>query len=220
MAGDSPGCTKVFALEIFFVTPRAESGQMKYMGKTDHVAIQAVRAGDTDAYADLVRAHGRSVFRVALRITGDKADAEDVAQETFLRAYRSLEKFESRANFGTWIYRIAVRCALDRLNSRHPGQEGLAQENADGELESVQIADRAPGPEQLVLSSEIAAYREAAMASLTPLERTAFTLRHMEDCSTEEIAAALDLAPDAAKQAIYRAVQKLRKRLAQLRVRI
>jgi RNA polymerase sigma-70 factor, ECF subfamily len=190
------------------------------MGKSDHAAIRAVRSGDKDAYAELVRAHGRAVFGVARRITGNEADAEDVAQETFLRGYRRLESFESRANFGTWIYRIAVRCALDKLQGRRPEQEGLELENPDGEVESVPVADRAPGPEQLVLSSEIAAYREAAMASLTPLERTAFTLRHMEDCSSEEIAAALDVSPDAVKQAIYRAVQKLRKRLALLRVRI
>jgi RNA polymerase sigma-70 factor (ECF subfamily) len=190
------------------------------MSKTDHAAVRAVLSGDKDAYADLVRAHGRAVFRVAQRITGNQADAEDVAQETFLRGYRSLESFQSRANFGTWIYRIAVRCALDKLQSRRPELEGQAQEGPDGEMEFVQVADHAAGPDQLVLSREIAAYREAAMASLTPQEQAAFKLRHMEDCSTEEIAAALDVAPDAAKQAIYRAVQKLRKRLALLRVGI
>ena len=189
------------------------------MSKTDHVAIRAVLSGDKDAYAELVRAHGRTVFRVAWRITGNEADAEDVAQETFLRAYRKLESFESRANFGTWIYQIAVRCAIDKLHSRRSGQEWLAPENSDGEPEFIQIADHAPGPEQILFSSEIAAQREAAMASLTPLERAAFTLRHLEDCSTEEIAAALGIAPDPAKQAVYRAVQKLRKRLADLRIR-
>ena len=192
---------------------------MRRMSKTDHAAIRAVLSGDPDAYGDLVRAHGRSVFRVAWRITGNESDAEDVAQETFLRGYRRLESFQSRADFGTWIYRIAVRCALDKLHSRHLEQEGQALEASDDDLEFVQVADHAPGPEQIVLSNEIAAYREAAMASLTPLERTAFTLRHMQDYSTEEIAAALDVAPDAARQTIYRAVQKLRNRLALLRIR-
>jgi len=189
------------------------------MSKSDHAAIGAVLSGDKNAYADLVRAHGRSVFRVAWRITGNEADAEDVTQETFLRGYRRLESFQSRSNFGTWIYRIAVRCALDKLHIRHPEQERQALEDSNGEPAFVQIADHAPGPEQLVLSREIAAFRETAMASLTPLERAAFTLRHMEGCSTEEIAAALDVAPEAAKQAVYRAVHKLRNRLALLRVR-
>jgi RNA polymerase sigma-70 factor (ECF subfamily) len=205
----------------FSLTARSRflSNEVK-MSKTDHTAIAAVLSGDKDAYADLVRAHGRSVFRVARRITGNEADAEDVAQETFLRGYRTLESFQSRANFGTWIYRIAVRCALDKLCSRRPEQEAHALEASDGEPEFVQVVDQAPGPEQLVLSGEIAAFREAAMASLTPLERAAFMLRHMEACSSEEIATALDVAPDAAKQAIYRAVQKMRKRLAFLKVRV
>ncbi len=206
--------------ENLFVTEPGSLLSNKRMGKSDHAAIRAVRSGDKDAYAELVRAHGGTVFRVARRITGNDADAEDVAQETFLRAYRSLESFESRANFGTWIYRIAVRCALDKLRGRRPEREGLEEENSDGDLAPVQVADRAPGPEQLVQSKEIAAYREAAMASLTPLERTAFTLRHVEDCSSEEIAAVLDVSPEAVKQATYRAVQKLRKRLAILRVRV
>lgn len=189
------------------------------MSQSDHAAIRAVLSGDKDAYADLVSAHSRSVYRVAWRITGNEADADDVAQETFLRGYRKLESFQSRSNFGTWIYRIAVRCALDKLHSRYSERECQTLEASDGELEFIQVADHAPGPEQIMLSGEIAAYRENAMASLTPLERAAFALRHMEDSSTDEIAAALDLTPDAAKQAIYRAVQKLRKRLAQLRVR-
>ena len=192
---------------------------MECMSQSDHAAIRAVLSGNKDAYAGLVRAHGRSVFRVAWRITGNEDDADDVTQEAFLRGYRKLESFQSRANFGTWIYRIAVRCALDKLHSRYSEHERQASEASAGESVPVQVADHAPGPEQLVLGGEIAAYREAAMASLTPLERAAFTLRHMEDCSTDEIAAALDLAPEAAKQAIYRAVQKLRKRLAFLRVR-
>ena len=96
----------------------------------------------------------------------------------------------------------------DKLQSRRPDQEGPALEDSDGESEFIQVVDHAPGPEQLVLSDEIAAYREAAMASLTPLERAAFILRHVEDCSTEEIATALEIAPEAAKQAIYRAVRK------------
>jgi RNA polymerase sigma-70 factor (ECF subfamily) len=84
----------------------------------------------------------------------------------------------------------------------------------------VQVADHGAGPDRLLLSGEIGAMQEAAMLSLTATERTAFVLRHMEDCSTGEIAAALGIAPNAAKQAVFRAVHKLRLRLAPLRVRI
>jgi RNA polymerase sigma-70 factor (ECF subfamily) len=191
---------------------------MGCMDRNDHAAIRAVLSGDKNAYGALVAQHSRSIFRVAYRITGNEADAEEVVQDAFMRGYRKLADFESRANFGTWIYRIAVHCALDRVNRR---SEVNARANVpvDAEPEAVQLPDRAPSPEQLLLSGEVSAFRESAMHCLTPLERTAFTLRHMEDCSMEEIAAALEIAPNAAKQAVYRAVHKLRQRLGLLKVR-
>jgi RNA polymerase sigma-70 factor (ECF subfamily) len=190
------------------------------MGKSDQATIQAVLSGDKEAYATLIAPHSRSVFRVAYRITGNEADAEEVVQDTFLRGYRKLESFESRASFGTWIYRIAVRCALDRIATRRWDEASRAADELDRESEAVPVAHYAPGPDRQLLSGEIGALRETAMHSLTPVERTAFTLRHMEGCSLEEIASVLEIAPNAAKQAIYRAVHKLRQRLAPLRVRI
>lgn len=188
------------------------------MGQSDHATIQAVLAGDKDAYAALVTQHSHSVFRVAYRITGNEADAEEVVQDAFMRGYRKLEGFEARSNFGTWIYRIAVHCALDRI-TRNAERNGRFVIDSDSEAEAVQFPDRTPGPEQVLLGREIGAFRESAMHSLTPLERTAFLLRHMDDCSMEEIASALEIAPNAAKQAVYRAVHKLRQRLALLKVR-
>jgi RNA polymerase sigma-70 factor (ECF subfamily) len=190
---------------------------MGCMERDDHAAIRAVLSGDKDAYAALIAQHSRKVFRVAWRITGNEADAEEVVQDAFLRGYRKLEGFEARANFGTWIYRIAVHCALDKVRQRSDEKARVCVP-ADAEPKAIQLPDRAPGPEQWLLSSEMGAFRESAMHSLTPTERTAFTLRHMEDCSIEEIAEALEIAPNAAKQAVYRAVHKLRRRLALLKV--
>lgn len=187
------------------------------MGKNDHFTIQAILAGDKEAYGTLVAQNSHSVFRVAYRITGNEADAEEVVQEAFLRGYRKLESFESRANFSTWIYRIAVRCALDKLGDGR--MEAARRGESDAERETAQVVDRGPGPERLMLSGELGAIRELAMRTLTPMERAAFTLRHMEDCSLHEIALALEIDPNAAKQAIYRAVHKLRQRLATLKVR-
>jgi RNA polymerase sigma-70 factor (ECF subfamily) len=189
------------------------------MGMNDHATIQAILGGDKEAYGALVASHSGSLFRAALRITGNEADAEDVVQEAFLRGYRKLESFESRSNFGTWIYRIAVRCALDRIAGRNGRPESRVAETNDPEQDEVQVADDAAGPDRLLLSGEIGALREAAMQSLTPTERTAFVLRHMEDRTSEEIAAALGIQPNAAKQAVFRAVHKMRLRLAALRVR-
>ena len=193
---------------------------MVRMDQNDHAAIRAILAGDKEAYGALVARHASSLFRVAFRITGNEADAEEVVQETFLRAYRKLEGFESRSNFGTWIYRIAVRCALDRIGRNKVDESRRVAEASDPEQDQVQVADDAAGPERLLLSGELGALQEAAMSSLTATERTAFVLRHMEDRTTEEIAAALGIAPNAAKQAVFRAVHKMRMRLAPLRVRI
>jgi RNA polymerase sigma-70 factor (ECF subfamily) len=93
-------------------------------------------------------------------------------------------------------------------------------EETDPELDDVQVADKAAGPDRVLLSGEIGAMQEAAMQGLSATERTAFVLRHMEDRSSEEIAAALGIAPNAAKQAVFRAVHKLRIRLSALRVSI
>jgi len=188
------------------------------MDKNDHASIRAVLSGDKDAYGALVARHSQSLFRVAYRITGNEADAEDVVQEAFLRGYRKLATFASRSDFGTWIYRIAVRCALDRIASRKVDESRRAANEDDPELQAVQVADTAAGPDRLLLSKEIGALQETAMRGLTPTERAAFILRHLEDRCTDEIAAALGIAPNAAKHAVYRAVHKLRQRLALLRV--
>jgi RNA polymerase sigma-70 factor (ECF subfamily) len=191
------------------------------MDRDDHAAIQAVLAGDKDAYGALVVRHSQTLFRLAYRITGNEADADDVVQEAFLRGYRKLEGFESRSNFGTWIYRIAVHCALDKVKHRKGDETNLAGRVGDAndpELDQLQVADRAAGPERLLLSGELASLQQVALHSLTATERTAFVLRHMEDCTTAEIGAALGIDPNAAKQAVFRAVQKLRRRLAPLKV--
>jgi RNA polymerase sigma-70 factor (ECF subfamily) len=183
------------------------------MDKDDHAAIQAILAGNKEAYGALVERHSGKLFRVAFRITGNEADAEDVVQEAWLRGYQKLESFASRSDFGTWIYRIAVRCALDKIAGRR------LSETTDGEPGEMQIADQDAGPERLLLSGEIRAIQEIAMSGLSPTERTAFVLRHLEDRTTEEIATAMGIAANTAKQSVFRAVQKLRRRLATLKVK-
>lgn len=193
---------------------------MVSMGQSDRATIEAILAGQTDAYAELVVRHSRRLFRLAFRIAGDEADADDIVQEAFLRAYVKLDSFGLRSDFGTWIYRIAVHCALDKLKSRTAVRvRQVAEEDDPGQYE-VQVADSAPDPERLAISREIGALEEKAMSGLTSLERAAFVLRHMEDQTTQEIAAALDMAPNNAKQTVYRAVQKVRQRLEALKVTV
>ena len=186
------------------------------MEESDDSIRRAVLSGDKEAYRVLVARYSQVVFRVAYRITGNEHDAEEAVQEAFLRAYQALANFQGRSGMATWFYRIAANCAFGVVGRRRPeAQSRIAEEN-DPEQGEVQLADIKAGPDRLLLSREIEARRQAAMSELTPTERTAFVLRHMEDRSTDEIAAALDIAPNAAKQAVFRAVQKLRRQLAPL----
>ena len=189
------------------------------MGKDDHALIRAVLSGDKDAYGALVARHGESMFRVAYRITESEPDAEEIVQETFLRGYRSLAEFDARADFRTWIYRIAVNCALQVLNKRKSEAAVPIAEEFDDERPGIQLADSGAGPERLLLDREIEHRRHAAMEKMTPDERLAFVLRHLEGRSTEEIAAALQVTPNNAKQAVFRGVQKMRRSLAPLWVK-
>lgn len=187
------------------------------MQRNDHSIVQAVLAGDKEAYGALVRAHSAVVFRVAFRIVGNEADAEEVVQEAFLRGYQSLARFEGRSGFGTWIYRIAVNCALNRVAQPAIAADFQPGDENDPEAKTIQVAAAGPDPERLLLSQEISAAQSMAMRRLTATERAAFILRHLEDRSTTEIGEVLGIAPNAAKQAVFRAVQKLRRELAPLR---
>jgi RNA polymerase sigma-70 factor, ECF subfamily len=187
------------------------------MDKAETEAIRKVLAGDRDAYRVLVERYFQAVVRVAFRITGDEADAEEVAQEAFLRAYNKLRSFRQDASFSTWVMRIAMNTSLNLVERRKRDLSYRAPRIADepaAEGETVRIADSNHGPEDALLTREVVSIREAAMAQLTPMERTAFTLRHMEEVSMTEIATALNITVNSAKQAVFRAVSKLRRALA------
>ncbi|HEV2988395.1 MAG TPA: sigma-70 family RNA polymerase sigma factor [Candidatus Angelobacter sp.] len=188
------------------------------MEVTDAAVVAQVLAGDQDAFRILVERHTRSIYSVIYRMTGNPQDTEEIIQEAFLRAYRSLERFELRSSFATWLYRIAVNRTLDFLNAKKMTDAYPITENPDPEApnEQIQLPSTAPGPDRLLLSGEISSRIAGAMKRLTPVERLAFNLRHIEGKSIEEISAALNLKTDAAKNSIFRAVQKLRQQLAPL----
>jgi RNA polymerase sigma-70 factor, ECF subfamily len=189
---------------------------MNRMDGGDAEQVQRVLDGDQDAFRGLVERHGRRLFRLAYRMTGNESDAEEVVQETFLRAYRRLDRFEARANFGTWLYRIGVNCSLDLMRKRRTeSSQRVEQANEDEErmslLESAASDD--PAPDRLALSGELRERVRKAMLALSPVERTAFVLRHFEGRSIGEIAETLKLGNGATKNSVFRAVQKLRQRL-------
>ena len=186
------------------------------MDATEAAAVLArARQGDSEAFRALVERHSRSVFRLAYRMTGNEQDAEDVVQESFLRAYRQLGRFESRANFGTWLYRIVSNCSVDLMRSKQARHDQVRGESLD-QAAQMPAADL-PGPERMAQSAEIERRVQTALAGLSPLERAAFTLRHYEGRSIDEISATLGLGTSAAKHSVFRAVKKLRVALAPLR---
>src|SRR5476649_298814 len=186
------------------------------MDATEAAAVLArARQGDSDAFRALVERHSRSVFRLAFRMTGNQQDAEDVVQESFLRAYRQLGRFESRANFGTWLYRIVSNCSVDLMRAKQSRHDMSRKDSLD---EAVELpAVNAAGPERMALSGEIEDRVQDALRELSPLERAAFTLRHYEGRSIDEISSTLGLGTSAAKHSVFRAVKKLRLALAPLR---
>ena len=172
------------------------------------------RQGDEEAFGALVQQHSRKVFQLAFRMMGNQQDAEDVVQESFIRAFRQLGRFEARADFGTWLYRITANCAVDMLRGRHHRMS--PQTDGFDELSAPQTS-AGPGPERLAESAQLRRLVNAALDDLTPIERAAFTLRHHEGRSIEEICSLLNLGKSAAKHAVFRAVRKLRTALAPVR---
>jgi len=185
---------------------------MFQMHLDDAAAVARAAAGDEDAFRALVERHSRSVFRLAFRMTGSVEDAEDVVQDTFVRAYRQLARFEARSNFATWLYRIGFNCAIDFLRSRRTRETPQEAETLD------RLAPHAGGPssEDLVFAGQIGARVQDALNALSEQERAAFLMRHYHGCSIDEICTALGLKTNAAKHSIFRAVKKMRTELAPL----
>src|SRR3989475_3581115 len=184
-------------------------------------AVGGRRGGDGDAFRFFVGRHTHNFSRRAYRMTGMRHDAEEVVQEAFLRGYQKLGQFAARANFGTWVYRIAANYAIDRMRQRQKEEsrrEAPRVEDPDGmENDPLnRVKDEAPTPERLTQSIELRKQMEQALAALSDAERTAFVMRHWEGCGIEEIAEVLKSNSNATKNTVFRAVQKLRHALQPL----
>ncbi len=186
------------------------------MERDETMLVERARKGDAEAFRELVVCYSPRLFRLAWRITGDEQSAEDAVQETFLRAYRSLGRFDARAQLGTWLHRIAVNAALDlaRRQERHRSRHEDWSQGSAGEDETFPSSD--PGPDRIALSQEMERAVRSALAGLSAMERTAFVLRHFEGRSIAEICDQLGLGVSAGKQAVFRAVKKLRRVLEPL----
>jgi RNA polymerase sigma-70 factor (ECF subfamily) len=184
------------------------------MDASEAAVLASARQGDGEAFRALVERHSRRAFQLAFRMTGNEQDAEDIVQESFLRVYRQLGRFEARANFATWLHRIVANCAVDVMRTRHARQQRISDPLDD----ALPIASDGPDPERLTESADVKRRVAAALEALSPLERAAFALRHHEGRSIDEIGRTLGLGTSASKHAVFRAVKKLRVALAPLRM--
>ncbi|HUY94559.1 MAG TPA: sigma-70 family RNA polymerase sigma factor [Terracidiphilus sp.] len=182
----------------------------------DVALVERVRAGDISAYDELVRKYERQVFRIAQHITQNREDAQDVAQDAFLKAYEKLDQFQGNSKFYTWLVRIAVNESLMRLRRRRTGRLVSMDEDVQTEEGSVprDFADWAPDPEQNYSRAELNRILRKTIKGLPPGFRVVFELRDVQGLSTEDTAEALGLSVPAVKSRLLRARLQLRERLS------
>jgi RNA polymerase sigma-70 factor (ECF subfamily) len=172
--------------------------------------IRDVQSGDANAFEDIVREYERNVYNIALRICGDREDALDVSQESFLKAYHSLHSFRGDSKFSVWLYRIVSNTCLDLLRERKRRAEvPLVREDDEGEADQAEIPDESLSPEKLY---ERRLTREALRRGLLSLpedQRKILLLREIQGFSYEEIAQILSLESGTVKSRIFRARRKL-----------
>ena len=182
----------------------------------DEAAIVAqARLGDAKAFSELLRRYEGKIFRLALHITQNREDAEDVLQEAFLKAYEHLDQFQGQSKFYTWIVRIAVNQALMKLRKRKSDRSVSLDETIDTGEDTVarEVAAWDENPEQQYSREEINQILSSAIDGLAPIYRAVFVLRDVDELSTEETAEALDLSVPAVKSRLLRARLQLRDKL-------
>jgi RNA polymerase sigma-70 factor (ECF subfamily) len=179
--------------------------------------LKALKAGDRDAFARLVDETSGHIYRVAVQILGDDQDAEDVLQETYIKAFRALPDFEGRSSLTTWLYRIAVNEALMLVRKRKPqalSVEESAPFEEDAESEEMQIVDFCCLPEGELLSSESRRFLDQAIQKLSENLRVVFVMRDIEGLSIQDTAEALNLSENNVKIRLMRARLRLRQELS------
>lgn len=168
---------------------------------------------DHEAFGQLIDRHASAIVNLAYRMVGNRAEAEDLAQEAFLTAFKALSTFRADSKFSTWLYRIAANKCKDWLRARRPG---MGQQDVDiEEMLDIQIAEERT-PERLLSQQQVAQELEQAIQRLPPLYREAFVLKHVEGLSYEEMEAILGVNSDTLKMRVYKGRLQLSRDLAAL----
>ena len=189
---------------------------MEPTAESDGLLVQQVQSGDQRAFGLLVAKYQRRIYRLVLRFVHDPARAEDVAQETFLRAYRAIGQFRGDSQFYTWLYRIAVNTAKKAIADERKDPtvfEGDAVDDGEETFRPTERLTTSETPESMLVSKEIAQTVNAAMDALPEDLRMAITLREIEGMSYEDIAAAMQCPIGTVRSRIFRARDAIAERL-------
>jgi RNA polymerase sigma-70 factor (ECF subfamily) len=178
---------------------------------SDEEVVSRVLAGDRALYEILMRRYNQRLFRITRSMLGDDAEAEDVVQDAYVRAYAALDQFAGRAKFGTWLTKIAIYEASGRSRKRRIDGIRLSPAEHGPTMETVKSSD--PNPEENALRNETISLLEQSIDALPDLYRSVFVLRNVEQMSTTETASCLDLTEEAVKVRLMRARQLLRREL-------
>lgn len=188
----------------------------------DTMLVREAQRGNRAAFEQLVRNYDQAVLRLALHLTGSEHEAQDIYQEAFLKAYKSMGNFRFECSFYTWIYRIVTNLCLDHLRKRTVRKEDApVATDAAGEqydvLDQVPDARASANPERDLMSRELASHISRAMEKLTPRERMVFELKHYHGLKLRTVGEILHTTEETAKNTLFRATQKLRGALADMR---
>src|SRR5438309_6355266 len=188
----------------------------------DTMLIREAQHGNRAAFEELVRHYDNAVLRLALHLTGSEADAQDVYQEAFLKAYRNVGSFRFECSFYTWIYRIVTNLCLDHLRKRQVRKEDPPVAT-DASGEQYDVLDQVPdgravsNPERDLMRREVGGRITQALKKLTPRERMVFELKHYHGMKLRTVGEILNTTEETAKNTLFRATQKLRVVLADIR---
>ena len=178
--------------------------------------ITRAAGGDPAAFQALVERHRSMVYRVAYQFAGNHFDAEDIAQDVFIKVYRSLDRFRHDAQLTSWLYRIAMNACIDHRRRRGPAGANAGGEEAEYQL--LNAHEERPGPEAHAYAGELGQLLETEINRLPPGQRVVFVMRHHEGLKLGEIACALGLAEGTVKRQLHAAVHRLRAALAAVHV--
>jgi RNA polymerase sigma-70 factor (ECF subfamily) len=189
--------------------------QISAMDTNDKLAVLLAKEGNENAFRELYENNYEMIYRLAYRYSRSPEDAEDIMQDTFIKAFKSIKKFDFSisTNFSAWIYQIGLNCSLDYLRKKKRRKSDLTDSLAGMHREP---EGQDPSPEKSAITSQTVFRLKKALSSLSPKQRVIFDLRHLQHQAIKEISERLQCSPSTVKEQLHRAVSKLRNQLEPL----